>query len=91
MLITLPNCRTDVDEFLTRSGYYHKGARWSHYPLLAFVDGADAVEVLIFNSVTELSRSTLPDTTPCMQQWGGQWRSDFFKFTLGDARAAMAS
>ena len=27
-----------------------------------------------------------PDETPVMGQWGGQWRSDFFKFKVGDFR-----
>lgn len=88
--IRLPICRTDAATFLSESGYYKKGQRWTHYPLLVFVQEPDAVEVQILNTASEVSRCTLPDSTPCMQQWGGQWKSDFFTFTLGEARAALA-
>jgi hypothetical protein len=81
--------RSDVEAFFTLSGYYKEVSKWTHYPLLTFsVDGDDVHVGLVF-SQSELRQSTLPDDTACMQQWGGQWRSDFFRFTLGQARAAL--
>jgi hypothetical protein len=88
--IKLPGCRTDAATFFSLSGYYIKGARWPQRPLLVFVVDDDGFEVQILDSASQLARSTLPDSTPCMQQWAGQWRSDFFTFTLGEARAALA-
>ena len=87
--ITLPECRTDTTDFFKLSGYYGSVKRWSRYPLLAFVATEAAVAVQILSSQSEVKQSALPDSTPCLQQWGGEWRSDFFRFTLGDARAAL--
>lgn len=91
MTLKMPACRTDADDFFKLSGYFRKGQRWSHYPLLVFIETADGVEIQILNSVAQLTRSTLPDATQCLQQWGGQWNSDFFTFTLGEARAAASA
>ena len=87
--IKLPECRTDTASFFRESGYYHKGSRWTHYPVLAFVATDGEVSIEILSSPAQVKQSPLPDSTPCMQQWGGQWRSDFFAFTLGAARAAL--
>jgi hypothetical protein len=89
--ITLPECRTDAASFFALSGYYTKSARWSHYPLLVFIAGSDGVEIQILSRASQLRECLLPDATPCMQQWGGQWSSNFFTFTLGEARAALAA
>lgn len=88
--IKLPDfLRKDAAAFFSDSGYYGSARRWNHCPLLAFVATDDQVEVQILDSQSEVRRSPLPDSTPCMQQWRGEWRSDFFKFTLGEARAAL--
>lgn len=87
--VKLPQCRTDVDAFFQSSGYYRKGARWTHYPLLAFEETPEGVEVHIIDTAARLRASELPDATPCLQQWGGEWKSDFSAFTLGQARAAL--
>jgi hypothetical protein len=87
--IKLPECRSDTATFFSDSGYYAKGSRWNHYPVLAFVPTDGQVEIQVLGSPAQVKQSTLPDSTPCMQQWGGQWRSDFFAFTLGEARAAF--
>lgn len=88
--IRLPECRRDTATFFTESGYYSKGSRWTHYSVLAFVATDGEVRVEILGSPSQVKQSALPDNTPCMQQWGGQWRSDFFAFTLGEARSALA-
>ena len=89
--LTLPACRTDTDVFLRDSGYFRKGARWPHHPILAFVRTDDGVEVQVLDSAAQVRRSALPDATQCLQQWRGEWSSDFFTFTLGDARAALGA
>ena len=83
--------RTDLDAFFTVSGYYGSTTRWTHYPLLAFeTQPSGDVKVHLLSSQAQVRSSALHDDTPCMQQWGGQWSSDFFHFTLGQARAALA-
>lgn len=89
--VELPVGRTDTDNFFTLSGYYREAKQWKQYPLLVFERLEDRVAVHILKSQSELRRSNLPDDTPCMQQWGGQWQSDFFTFSLGEARAALAT
>jgi hypothetical protein len=46
--------------------------------------GDSVTEVRIIDNKEELL--ALPDETPVMSQWSGQWRSDFFHFTVGDFR-----
>jgi hypothetical protein len=89
-MLTLPACRTDAAAFLKQSGYYTKGARWQHCPLLVFIEAPEGVELRIVDTAAQLRDSPLPDETRCMQQWRGEWRSDWFGFTLGEARAALA-
>jgi hypothetical protein len=58
-----------------------------HSPFLAFVFDADAkrLDVRIVPNVAGLLE--LPDDTPVMAQWAGQYRSDWFHFVTGDVRA----
>jgi len=88
--IRLPGSRTDTNDFFALSGYYHEARQWKHCPLLAFEGLKDQVVIHILTSQAQLRQSGLPDDTPCMQQWRGEWRSDFFTFTLGKARAALS-
>jgi hypothetical protein len=58
--------------------------RLVHTPLLAFIPDGEAVTVrLISDPALTLE---LPDTTPMMGQWQGQYSSDFFKFTAGQLK-----
>jgi len=80
--------RTDLEAFFSGSGYFGSSKmRWTRYPLLAFVCGDDAVQVRIIDRLADAL--SLDDATPCMMQWAGQWRSDFFQFTIADLRAAV--
>lgn len=54
-------------------------------PFLAFVISGETVDVRIIDSADQLLR--LPDYTPVMGQWRGDWRSDFFQFKVSDYRA----
>ncbi len=75
--------RTDIDDYFEKSGvlFYE---RLNHTPLLVFVASEESVRVRIVDRPAELL--SLPDETQVMGQWEGQWRSDFFQFTVGDYR-----
>lgn len=45
---------------------------------------SDSLEVRIVDRATDLLE--YPDDTKVMAQWGGEWSSDFMKFTVGDVR-----
>lgn len=48
------------------------------------VKAGKIIEVKIIDNKEALLE--LEDKTPVMGQWSGQWRSDFFQFTVGDLR-----
>jgi hypothetical protein len=75
--------RTDIDEYFKLSGVF-ESERLTHTPLLVFIAGQDSVTVRIVDKATDLF--SFPDETPVMGQWAGQWRSDFFQFTVGQYR-----
>ena len=86
--VVLPPCRTDLDDFFRLSGVL----TWktlNHTPFLAFVAGDSSVAVRLVSSAKALLE--LPDQTPVMAQWRGQWSSDFFRMTVADVRAALAA
>lgn len=79
----LTNGRTDIQEYFQRSGIRdHK--KLNHTPLLVFQIGDDTVEVRILDRADKLLE--YPDDTKVMGQWRGEWRSDFFQFTVGQFR-----
>jgi hypothetical protein len=53
----------------------------THTPLLAFVDDGDSITVKVIDKPGDVSG--LPDDTPMMGQWRGQYCSDYFQFTAG--------
>src|SRR5689334_8427742 len=79
MLKVIMNGRTDVDEYFRGSGIFEY-EKLTHTPLLVFVASKDTVTVHIIEKPTDLL--SYPDDTPVMGQWRGEWRSDFFQFTV---------
>lgn len=75
--------RTDVDEFFARSGIFDS-EKLSQTPFLAFVSDGDVTRVRVIDTIASLLH--LPDVTPVMCQWRGEWRSDYFQFTVGQVR-----
>ena len=61
----------------------------SHHPFIVFIEKDDVIKVELFNEIRILIESNLPDTTRIMFQWGGEWRSDFFHFSLKELREAF--
>lgn len=81
--------RTDTKDFFRLSGFYEsRKMKWPHHPIIAIVSTQAAPAIIVISSVAELLKADLLPDTLCIQQWPGQWRSDFFMFTLQDARAA---
>ncbi len=80
--------RKDTDEYFKLSGVF-ESERLTHTPLLVFTTDQDAVTVRIVDKPTDLL--SFPDETPVMGQWTGQWRSDFFQFTVGQYRQHLAT
>lgn len=79
----LTNGRTDIQEYFQRSGIRdHK--KLNHTPLLVFEVDDNTVEVRILDRADKLLE--YPDDTKVMGQWRGEWRSDFFQFTVGQFR-----
>ena len=76
--------RTDLKEYFEISGNF-SGAKLTHTPFLVFsADDDDVIRVHIVDSADQLLK--FPDETPVMGQWQGNFRSDFFQFTVGDFR-----
>lgn len=75
--------RTDTDSYFKSSGVFDC-EQLNHTPFLAFIVSNEIVKVRIIDKPHELL--SLDDTTPVMGQWRGEWRSDFFQFTVGQYR-----
>lgn len=75
--------RTDVSDYFEQSGI-REFSKLNHTPFVVFVVADDRVVVRCIPNAKELL--TLPDQVPVMAQWRGEWRSDFFQFTVGQLR-----
>lgn len=75
--------RKDTQAFFAQSGIL-EWEHMPHTPLLAFLVGEDTVRVLIVERPRDLL--ALADETPVMGQWQGEFRSDFFQFTVREYR-----
>jgi hypothetical protein len=78
--------RTDTADYFNE--VILANAKLEQTPVLAFIkrerpDGL-AVEVRIIQRPADIA--DLPNDTPLMGQWRGQWRSDFFQFTAGELK-----
>jgi hypothetical protein len=76
--------RTDLAEYFRLSGVFELDDI-GHTPFLAFIATEDSVEVRIVSNCIELFK--LPDETPVMAQWRGEWRSDFSNSKLATAES----
>lgn len=86
MQIVTPG-RRDISEYF-RQVVLAVG-KLNHTPLLAFVVDNQRVTVDIVDKPWMIMR--YPDDTQVMGQWAGQWRSDFFSFTVKELREHIAA
>ena len=75
--------RTGLEDYFKLSGVF-SSEKLNHTPLLVFLAHEDSIEVRIIDRPTDLLN--FADDTPVMGQWRGEWRSDFFQFTVGQYR-----
>ena len=83
MKIKLPKVRTDLEDF-----FKHLRGRKNlpHHPFIVFDESPKTyVKIDIVHKPKELLEN-YKDKQKVLCQWGGQWRSDFFKFTVGEFR-----
>ena len=81
--------RSDLDAFFDKSDVL-TAAKLAHHPFLAFIqEGDGAVHVRRIDTAADVVR--LPEETPLLIQWPGQWRSDYFKLTAGDVARARSA
>ncbi len=73
--------RTDLLDYFRNSGVF-EASKLNHTPFLVFIESDNTIQVQIVFNAKELL--TYPAETPVMGQWQGNWRSDFFQFTVGD-------
>ena len=75
--------RTDTNDLFKLSGIL-KYKKLDHTPFIIFTTVNDKVEVKLAYNKKELLE--FPDNTKVMVQWQGQWKSDYFTFTVKDVR-----
>lgn len=73
-----------VDALFEKSGLFSEGFVLKHNPYLAYVfdPATRRLAVQVITNTADLS--VLPPETPVMAQWPGQWRSDWFHFTVSE-------
>ena len=82
MKLTLDG-RTDLESYFELSGI-RDYSKLSHTPFLVFVASKTEIKVEIVDGIKKLLK--FPDDTKVMNQWQGQWKSDFFQFTIKDLK-----
>jgi hypothetical protein len=74
---------TGTDEFFKKNSVF-ESERLTHTPFLVFVEEENAVHVRIIDNPRKLL--SFSNETQVMVQWPGEWRSDYFQFTVGEYR-----
>lgn len=81
--INIKSGRDDVGDFFRKSGI-REYKKLQHTPFVVIASSDNGVDVDIVDSAKKLLQ--FPDNTPVLAQWRGEYRSDFFKFTVGQFR-----
>lgn len=82
--IKFSNVRSDTDDLFSQSGMFDwKEVKQTPY-LALLVDERGDVTVNVLTKHSDMLR--LPDDTKLVISWKGNWRSDFFHFSVGEAR-----
>lgn len=79
MVIVTTCGRSDLKDFFETG--IHSGG---DCPFLVFDAKAREVKVCLESSIDDVLK--YPDSTRVMKQWPGQWRSDFFQFSVKELR-----
>jgi len=78
--------RKEFETLFAKSGMFD-GSKLDHHPLLVFVIEQDKVRVEIEKTSNDLLK--YEDNVQVMAQWGEKWRSDWFRFTVGDYKTFL--
>ena len=86
-MIKVSGVRSDLTDFWSISGIFdYKEHPHNQYIVITSREGSDA-EIGIFSKIEDfINDLSLPDDAIVMKQWVGKWRSDWFKFTLGELK-----
>lgn len=76
--------RTDIDKLFQLSDIL-SSSKLNHTPFIVFQELDESIVIVLVRNKDDLLMS-YPDETKVMVQWKGNWRSDFFHFTVGDVR-----
>ena len=85
--IITPNARTDCREFFAKSDVLSE--RRPHHHFLVFVKSKHSVTVRMVDAARKLD--AFEDDCVVLVQWPGQWRSDWFRTTVGAILSARQS
>lgn len=82
--IITPGCRTELGEFFAKTEVLTE--RRPHHHFLVFVTGRHSVTVKMVDAARKLD--AFDNDCVVLVQWPGQWRSDWFKTTVGEVLSA---
>lgn len=82
------NARLANDDFWRLSDVLNPGPK-PHHPFLVLENEDGHTHINIIQDIDGLL--AYADETPVLYQWQGKWRSDFFHFSVGQARVAKAA
>ena len=85
--ISFTGFRNDTDDMWVLTDLL--SAKLTHTPFLACVAVDGGLEVRVIDRAAGVAE--LPEDTPVMVQWRGQWRSDFFSTTAGEVKRRLAT
>ena len=83
MQLAIHGVRKDTDELWRSSGVL-EWSKLSHTPFIAITQTEGVINVHLIDSAKKAA--LLPEETPLLIQWKGQWRSDFFQTTAGEVK-----
>jgi len=87
-IIVVTSGRQDLVDFFEKDNGDGDSVH-SGNPYIVFVVSNKTKEVTVKIIDSEKDLLTYSDDTKVMKQWEGQWRSDFFQFTVGQFRDAI--
>lgn len=90
IIINTENIRTDFKTFFEKRLRHYLSDKFKHTPFIVVQDKDGNAVVQVIDNINELIGmfGNKPDTK-VIQQWPGEWRSDFFTFTIEELQTAI--
>lgn len=86
-LDTIGGARSDVDHLFSKYAPFSNGKR-PHQPFIVLQVADGKMRVTVDDDPASVL-ANYPDTSVVLVQWPGKWKSDFFKFTVAEAKAQL--